>query len=172
VNAWQSIRQTQYLTRKRKWTGSANVVFASASVVIAAGSTEELAEKLRMPAAIFRPGGLTVDPDFPDYVDQELIVRLVVTQAGDATGEFAIVGGHRTSQTRSQGRGILEIEEELFAAIELLGTDSGIVVLHKASSAMNLEYVAGQYLIFRDYVFSLRTTADRFYHPVINLQES
>ncbi len=172
MNTWQSIRQMQYLIRARKWTGSSNVVFAPKSVIIAVGSTEEMAEKSRFPMAVIRPGGETSDPDFPDYIDQEVGVRLATTQAGDAHGEFALVGGHRTSQTKSVGRGLLEVEEELFAAIELLNTGDGIVIQLKAKSAVQLQQVDAQFMIFRDYLFSLRTTADRFYHAVMNLVEA
>lgn len=172
MNSWQAIRQLQYVLRRQKWTGSTNVVFASGSVIITAGVAEEAAEKIVMPAAIIIPGGLTVDKDFKDYVTQEVIVRLTVSQAGDAFGEMTVVGGHRTSQTRSQGRGLMEVEEELFNASELLNTDDGIVVQFKGSSALRVQSVDSQFLVWRDYMFALETSADRSYHPVINLVEA
>ena len=39
-----------------------------------------------------------------------------------------MLGGQRTGQTNSTGRGLLEVEEELFAAVELLNDDDGILI--------------------------------------------
>ncbi len=172
MNTWQIVRQMQYLLQNQNWTGSSNNVFAETSVMISAAPREEIAEKVRLPLVIIAPGAATVDDEYPDYVEQEIVVTLAVGHAGDAVGEFPMVGGHRTSQTRSIGRGLLEVEEEMFNAIELLNTDDGVVVQLRMSSAPSPDYVGGQYLLFRDYLLRANLTADRFYHPVINLQES
>jgi len=172
VNAWQDFRQLQYLIRAQTWPDGATVAFSSQSVIISASPIEETAEKIILPMAIIRPGGATSDQDDPDLLDQEVVISLGVGHAGDAYGEHPMVGGQRTSQTRSQGRGLLEVEEVLFNAVELLNTDDGVVIQFKAKSAPAASYIASQYYLFRDYLFSLICTADRFYHPVINLQES
>ena len=172
MNTWQCLRQVQYLLRNQKWTGSSNLVFAEGSVKITAAPPQSVFEQLRMPAVMVRPLGATTDPEkgeLPDLVEQEVAITLAVAHAGEAWGEYQIVGGHRAGQTESQGRGLLEVEEELFAAVELLDTDDGVVVQHRVSSAVQPERVGEQYLLMRDYLFRLRTSADRYYHPVENL---
>ena len=172
MNTWQTLRQIQYLLRAQTWTGGATTVFASSSVLITAAPREEVVEKIRLPMAIIKPGGNTSDADDPDLLEQEVILSLGVGHAGDAYGESPMVGSHRTSQTESKGRGLLEIEEEMFNALELLNTDDGVVIQLKASSAPRPEYVSGQYMLFRDYLFGLTVTADRYYHPVMNLDQA
>ena len=170
MNAWQVLRQLQYLIRSRDWTGSINNVFASESVKITSGPRSEAFEKMRLPVCLIRPMGMTVDPehnDAPDHLEQEIAITLAVAHSGDAFGEYSMVGGMRTSNTRSQGRGLLEVEEELFNAIELLNTDDGIVIQHRASSAVEAQDIRGQFVQFRDYLFRANLTADRFYHPVL-----
>lgn len=171
MNTWQVLRQVQYLLREQDWTGSSTSVFSSQSVIISAAPREEIVEKIVMPVAILRPAGNTVDRFAPDLISQEVLLSLGVTHAGDAYGELPVVGGHRTSQTSSKGRGLLEVEEEVFNAIELLSTDFGVVIQLRASSAMQPQHVSGQYLLFRDYLFRADLTADRFYHNGMNFAE-
>ena len=172
MNTWQCLRQIQYLLRQQAWTGSSTLVFASQSVIVTAAPHEEVVEKVTMPIAMIRPGSCTVDRFTPDLLDQEVVITLGVSHAGDAYGEFPVLGGHRTSQTQSKGRGLLEVEEEMFNAVELLNTDDGIIIQFRGASATQPKFVSDQYLLFRDYLFRLDVTADRFYHPIINLQES
>ena len=172
MNTWQNLQQIRYLIRNQNWTGSSTPVFHEEAVIVSAAPQEEVAEKVIMPIAILAPGAATVDDEAADLVEQEVIIKLGVSSSGDAYGESALIGSHRASQTDSQGRGLLEVEEELFNAVELLNTDDGVVIQHRASSAVRPEYVAGQYLLFRDYLYKLDCTADRYYHPVSNLQES
>lgn len=175
MNTWQILRQLQYLIRSRKWTSGSKSVFHTDSVKIIAGASEDALEQMIMPACLIVPSGATSDPqeqEEPDMIEQE--VGFVIGQAhhGDSWGEYRIVGGQRTGQTDSDGRGILELEEELFAAIELLDTDSGVVMQHRASSAARIQPFNRQTLVTREYLFRAWVTADRFYHPVINLQEA
>ena len=172
MNSWQAFRQAKYLLQERNWTGSSTVVFNPLSIYITAAPREESIEKLILPAVFLRPGAATSDDEYPDLIEQEMVVTLAVGHAGDAFGELPVIGGHRAGQTQSEGRGLLEVEEELFAALELLNTDDGIVIQLMAKSAVTPEYVSGQYILFRDYLFRLNVTADRFYHPVMNLQEA
>ena len=172
MNTWQCLRQLQYLHRQRRWTGSSTSVWASKSVIISAAPHEEIVERVTMPVAVIRPGSCSVDRYRPDLLDQEVVITLGVSHAGDAYGEFPVVGGHRTSQTESKGRGLLEVEEEMFAAAELLNADDGIEIQFRGASATQPKLVSGQYLLLRDYLFRLDVTTDRYYHPVINLQES
>lgn len=172
MNTWQVTRQLQYLLRARVWEDSATKVFDENSVLITAAPREAALEQLIKPACLIRPMGATCDDEEPDLIQQEIAVTLAVVHAGDNYGEAPVVGGQRTSQTSSVGRGLLEIEEELFTAVEFLNTDDGVVIQHRASSAVEPQFVAGQYMLFRDYIFRAWVTADRYYHPVENLQEA
>ncbi len=172
MNTWQVARQIQYLVRAAVWTGSSTKVFHTESVKVTAAIPQANFERVILPALFISPGGNTSDPssqEDPNLLEQELAMKLAVGHAGDAFGEFAMVGGQRTGQTDSRGRGLLEVEEEVFNAIEFLNTDDGVVIQHRMSSAPRPEMVGEQYVLMRDYLFKLDTTADRFYHPVINL---
>jgi hypothetical protein len=169
VNTWQCLRQLQYLLRGAKWEASSNVVFHSDSVIVSAAPREETIEKVIMPLIVLRPGGATIETQ-PDFLNQEVLITLGVSHAGDAFGEAPLLGMQRSSQELSPGRGLLEIEEEVFGAIDRLNTDAGIVVQHRASGAVQAAYVSGQYLAFRDYMFVLDVTASRFYHAAMNLE--
>jgi len=172
VNCWQVCRQIQYLLREQTWTGSATKVFHTKSILITAAPRESAVEQLIMPAVLIRPLGATSDDEEPDFVSQELALTLATAHAGDSYGEYPLVGGQRTGQTDSTGRGLLEIEEEVFNAIEFLNTDSGVLIQHRMSSAAEPKLVGNQYLLLRDYMFRAELTADRFYHPVENLQSA
>lgn len=172
MNTWQVCRQIQYLLREQVWTGSATAVFHTSSVLITAAPRESAMEQLIMPAALIRPLGATSDDEEPDFITQELALTLAVSHAGDSYGEYPLVGGQRTSQTDSSGRGLLEVEEEVFNAIEFLNTDAGVLIQHRVSSAAEPRMIGDQYLLLRDYMFRADLTADRYYHPVENLQEA
>jgi len=172
MNTWQVVRQIQYLLRERDWTGSATTVFHTSSVIITSAPRESALEQMIMPVALIRPLGATSDDEEPDLISQEIAITIGVAHAGDSMGEYPVVGGQRVGQTASTGRGLLEIEEELFAAVEFLNTDDGVVIQHRASSSVEPQFVAGQYVLFRDYLFRAWVTADRYYHPVENLRSA
>ena len=137
MNTWQVCRQLQYLIRARKWTGSASSVFHTDSVKITPAPRESVVETAIMPACLIRPLGATSDPEAaeePDLLDQEIAFTLAISHTGDSWGEYPLMGGQRTGQTDSDGRGLLEVEEELLAAIELLNTDDGVVIEHRMTS--------------------------------------
>ena len=174
MNTWQITRQLQYLIRSRKWTGSSALVFHTDSVKVTAAPQESAIEQMIMPACIIRPLGGTTDPEASeaaDLTEQEIGITVAVAHVGDSWGEYPLVGGQRTGQTSSVGRGLLEIEEELFNAVELLNTDDGVVIQHRASSMAQVQYVGDRHILLRDYLFRVWLTMDRYYHPVICLRE-
>jgi len=176
VNTWQVARQIKYLLQERDWTGSATTVFAPGSVLITTMPTADaLKSGIVMPGAFVRPLGNAVDPEgqeLPDLIEQEISIALIASIVNDTFGEAMLIGGQRTGQTDSRGRGLLELEEEMFAAVELLNTDDGVVIQHIASSAPQPTLVGSDMAIVREYGFRVDLTADRFYHPVSNLQET
>ncbi len=175
MNTWQVARQAQYLVRSRSWTGSSTTVFADASVIISSAVQFSAIEQMRMPVALIRVLSMDVDPEHreePDLVQQDFGVSLVTAVASDAHGQAAMVGSNRFGQTDSRGRGLLEVEEELFGAVEELNTIDGVVIQLVASGAPEaIQSDALGYVVARDYRFSAWVTMDRFYHPIINLRE-
>jgi len=175
MNTWQTVRQVQYLVRSRKWTGSSTKVFHTDSVKVTAAPRESAIEQMIMPACLIRPMGASIDPQWsesPDLFELEVAITLAVAHVGDSWGEYPMLGGQRTGQTNSTGRGLLEVEEELFAAVELLNDDDGVLIQFRASSAAQAQMIGKQYVLVRDYLFRLWVSADRYYHPVINLVEA
>lgn len=166
MNTWQTLKQLRYLLRARNWTGSSTDVFGSVHVSV--GPTEDAFRNLQYPLALIRPLAATVDPEHDeesDLIVQQVAVRLAVA-VPDGIGEAALLGANRTAgSTSSKGRGLLEVEEELFAAIEFLDQLSGISNQCRARSAVDAQVTEAEYVVFRDYVFDLYVTADRYYHP-------
>lgn len=171
MNVWQIVRQLKYLLLQRQWEGSGSDVFQDNSVVITVAPDEQALAVLIPPIALIRPLGAQSDPmhdEEPDLILQSMAVRLSVTVPGDALGQSALIGGGRQSQTDSRGRGLLEIEEELYASIGSLNTINGVVIYSRAKSEAEAELDEdNRYSCIRSYLFDALATADRFYHPVM-----
>lgn len=172
MNAWQVARQLRYLLAGRLWPGTAVPVFGR--VWVTAEVDAEMVLHGILPLALVRPGAAQADPTYgeePDLLRQSFVVRVLASVAGDPVGESAILGSHRTgTPAASFGRGVLEIEEELFAAIEVLVSSTGVHVYHRASSAAAVDLEPKLGLIAgREYEFETLVTADRFYHPPTRL---
>tara|TARA_R100000963_G_C4642949_1_gene106664 strand:- start:415 stop:1239 length:825 start_codon:yes stop_codon:yes gene_type:complete len=172
VNVWQIVRQLKYLLLQRKWEGSGSDVFQDNSVVITVAPDEQALAVLIPPIALIRPLGAQSDPmhdEEPDLILQSIAVRLSVTVPGDPLGQSALIGGGRQSQTDSRGRGLLEVEEELYASIGSLNTINGVVIYSRAKSEAEAELDEdNRYSCIRSYLFEALATSDRFYHPVMS----
>ncbi len=171
MNVWQIVRQLKYLLLQRQWEGSGSDVFQDNSVVITVAPDEQALAVLIPPIALIRPLGAQSDPmhdEEPDLILQSMAVRLSVTVPGDPLGQSALIGGGRQSQTDSRGRGLLEVEEELYASIGSLNTINGVVIYSRAKSEAEAELDEdNRYSCIRSYLFDALATADRFYHPVM-----
>ena len=171
MNTWQVIRQIKYLLLQRKWEGTGSDVFQNNSVVISVAPDDQALSVLVTPTAVLRPLGAQSDPmhdEEPDLIMQSIGVRLSVTVPGDPLGQFALIGGGRQGQGDSRGRGLLEVEEELYGAIESLNTINGVVIYSRAKSEAEAELDDdNRYSCIRTYLFDALTTASRFYHPVL-----
>jgi hypothetical protein len=117
------------------WTGGASVVFPTGCVAITANvelAMDSALKTMRTPFALLQPMGTTSDPEFdedPNFVALNLQVRIIVMVPGDATGENALMGGNKTGgSTVSQGRGIFEVEQEVFNAMGRLNGLESIIL--------------------------------------------
>lgn len=173
MNAWQVLRQLKYILTQRTWQGSGSVVFPSGSVKI----TEAMGEAakrtgIRMPFALISPGAGQSDPEAneePDLIRRDIVVSTMVAIPGDHVGERALIGANVPDYTKSEGRGVLEVEEEVLAAIKYAATDLGVVIEHKATGVAKpvIDPDLG-YVLTQDVLFQAWLTAARFYHPGIN----
>lgn len=143
------------------WTGGSNVVFPTGCVAISADvelAMESALGTMRTPFVLLQPLGTTADPDYdedPNFVALSIKARIVVMVPGDAVGENALMGGNKTAgATYSEGRGIFEVEQELFNAIGSENGTEGIILQCRHKSGVNAAIVGGNiYVAYRDIVF-------------------
>lgn len=133
MNGWQLVRQIRYLLRQRKWEGSpsAQNVFASNSVRITPIDIEDMITvgTPNSPCCKINLGRRTSDQQAKGYIAQEVSITLAVQLEGDEMAENAVIGGNRTGgKTSSRGRGLSEIESELFAVLEDVTAMNGMQV--------------------------------------------
>ena len=169
----QTIRQIAYVLRSRVWTSGAEPVFHRDSVVEQAGMTWEAARELPPPFALLGVGNGDVDDQNPLVCRQEIEIDVGVRSDGSQAPRFALIGGARASELVSDGRGILEVQRELFAAVAYLNSAGGIRIQYKGSHkpAPRLE-ADSAYWAIRTYRFEAIITNSLFYHPPDNLESS
>lgn len=117
------------------WTGSANVVFPTGCVAITPPTGEVVRnalETMRVPFALIQPSSAESDPNFdeePDFMRILVNIIIVVAIPGGAVGEEAMLGANKTlGSTKSEGRGLLEIEQEVYNAIGKLNALESITL--------------------------------------------
>lgn len=170
MNTWQVVQQLKKLLTDQKWPGGVaddTVVFGG--VHITPAPKERAFDKFQFPVALINPTDATVDPQHGEetnLIDQRIEITVIQSQAGDfaAMGETTLIGSHRTSDENSDGRGLLEIEEELFRAVGLLSAINGVRIVHRASSFVTPILDEDlPFIILRDYLFECLTSTERSY---------
>ncbi len=108
----------------------------------------------------------TADPDEPSLWKDIFSVSLAVRVAADPWGETVLIGGLRGTdgQGSSDGRGLMELEEELRKTLRFLNATSGVKirVLGRSSIATVYDEDLG-YVAARSYRFEALTTDERDY---------
>jgi hypothetical protein len=144
------------------WTGSSNVVFPTGSVAITVNADLAMVgaiKSMRMPWALLQPLDSSSDPDFdedPNLAQMNVLVRIMVSVPGDAIGENPLMGANKTGgSTKSEGRGLFEIEQELFNAIGKVNMLESInLQCRQKGAAQPALYDGGSvYVAFRDWRF-------------------
>lgn len=152
--------QTQL--RARKWDGTGEKVFAQNGVLVSMGIDSELVHRVRFPLAVILPLGATADPEHrqePGLIRRQVRISLYASVAGDPWGEDPLIGACRPSTTSSSGAGLLEIEEELWAAVEVLNALESINMLFVSASAATVQWVEGSKIaVGADYTFDATIT--------------
>jgi len=167
MNSWQCLKQIKSLLVAQKWTGSSTAIFPNGSVIITQAPPKKGISLNRMPYAFIGLGSGSSDPvhdELPDKLRVDVIVALACSVPGDPYGEAAMIGRNIQSTTDSRGRGILELEEELFNAVELLNEIDGVVIQFRAMGSPAPEYDETHgYIVKRGYRFEMDCTASRAY---------
>jgi hypothetical protein len=153
-------------------------VFHKNSVIVSANPELHALSTLIVPIAILKPLDGTVDPEFSEergLIEKSIQLSLIVAIGGDAaTAENAILGGNRVSgSVKSEGRGLLELEEEVYAAIQRLTESTGVKVSFISSSAGAVTRIdTGDnifYVAMSEYRFKMFCGTARTYAPVREL---
>lgn len=150
----------------RTWTGGSNVVFPTGCVAITANAdiaTQQALKTMRTPFALIQPLDSTSDPEFdeePNYVELNVQVRVGVMVPGDAVGENPLIGANKTAgSTYSEGRGLFEVEGEVFNAIGAINGNESVILQCRQKGAVQAIYDAsGTWIAWRDLVFSVMGT--------------
>lgn len=178
INIWQIARQIQSLIRAQTWTGTATKVFDTDSVVIVSSDSDinAIDARLIMPMALVAVGAGQSDPQHseePDLIERVLSVVLIARNENDKLGQGAIVGAVRFSATDSRSRGVLELEAELFNAVQKLVIVNGVVLgfVGQGESAVRRDFDEVAYAV-QEYTFRVFCTADPFYVPARKLAAS
>ena len=172
INSFQLLNEVVTELQSLSWAGSSTPVFHDDSIrVIGGDAIEAFAEGLIFPAALIRPGASTSDPlhgEEPDLIQFSFDVILIAVGPGDRVGAHPIMGAYRQGLTDSRGRGLLELEEELFNAVSHLRDAQGVRVQSIATGAVvSAPHDADNVIAAREYSFDAQVTADRFYHAPI-----
>ncbi len=166
MNAWQLFRQVQFLLKAAVWPTGGKKVFSPEGVIVACDLPDGFLERSRLPCAVIRVGEAQNDPDHdeePELVSQSFEVTIACSVPNDPWGQSAVLGAVRT-QNDSAGKGVLEIEEQLFANLALLGSSTGIrVVLRMKSEAAGTPSGGPEYLAWRGYRFDALVGSARSY---------
>jgi len=143
------------------WTGGANVVFPTGCVAITANvdlAMEAALQTMRTPFGLLQPMSTTSDPEFdedPNFVAFNLLCRLIVMVPGDAVGENALMGANKTGgSTVSQGRGIFEVEQEVFNAMGRLNGLENVTLQCRQKGGVQAQIIGQNvYVAYRDLQF-------------------
>lgn len=175
MNIWQVCQVLQGIIRAKTWPGGTNTVFDNDSVrVIPQGDEiQDLDEGLMPPLCLIMPLTGDIDPEYKeesDLVMRNIDITLVTVNQGDRIGETPIMGGMRVDSTQSAGRGLAEIEEPLFAAIQELAVENGIVIQFQSYGEGQVRRdAANQYIGIQDYTFRVYCSVHQTYKPATQL---
>lgn len=146
----------------QNWTGSSNVVFPTGCVAITVNADLAMLgaiKSMRTPWCLLQPLESTTDPEHdeqPNLVQMALLCRVLVSVPGDAIGENPLMGANKTGgSTKSEGRGLFEIEQELFNAIGKVNMLESINLQCRQKGAARTALFDGGsvYVAYRDYEF-------------------
>lgn len=149
------------------WTGSSNVVFATGSVLVTANLPEAvvwaLNTGLRTPFALIAPMPAESDPEFneePDWIRFNFAVLLATVVPGGTVGEEAVMGANKTGgSTSSEGRGIVELQQEFYNAVGKLNALENITLQIRQQGEHGGTFHDPNYIVWRTLLLEAWGTA-------------
>ena len=171
MNDWQLARQFKYLAMDRIWPGGEKVL---GDCRVTPMTSEDAFGLLTFPYFLINLEDASADPANPGLFEQVLSGILGVSVAGDQFGETALLGGVRSNGILgSGGRGLLEVQEEVFEALALLTGADGVnaTCTYKSGVAAAIVEDIG-YVTQRAFRFECLATLARYYHAPQNLVKS
>ena len=169
MNSWQVAKQLRFLLRAATWPDSpSNKAFGQ--VLVSNGPADRAVGQLRFPFALVIPGAVTADDEEPTLERAQFEIRLVARVANDPWGESVLIGGPRSSQGSSQGRGLMELEEVLLDNVATMNRTNGIRIRldYKSATQAQISDDLG-YVGLRSYQLEALLTADRNYEACSRL---
>lgn len=139
MNTRQACIRLRSILGARRWGGTSAGDKLLGTVLCTPGAASDVTDQLRLPAAFIAPGSGSVDPTRPELVNQDITVVVITSLPGDMFGQRALIGGTRPSATSAKSRGVLEIEEEVLAAIAQLDASQQFRIGLKWASAVGAE---------------------------------
>lgn len=163
MNSWQATKQLVFKLETAAWPDSpGGPVFAT--VHGTQGVAEEIANDYRTPFAVVRVLDAQSDAQSPGLKEQSWEIVICTAHAGDQVGEFALLGGQRASQGKSQGRGLLEVEEQLLNVVNFLDQTQQVNIVAASAGAAQAALVTDRgYVLTRAYTIRGRLTTARTY---------
>lgn len=148
------------------WPGGSFVVFPTGCVAITANADIALQQALktmRTPLALIQPLESTSDPEFddnPNYVQLNVQIRIAVMVPGDALGENPLIGANKTGgATKSEGKGLFEVEQEVHSAIGAINGAESFVLQCRQKGAVSAQYLDNNtWVAWRDLTFEVMGT--------------
>lgn len=134
MNIWQIAKHIRHVLRARTWEGSGSNEVVFGAVHITNGSQQTAAANLRFPIALIGVADGQNDDQIPEHETRTIDVVIAVHNLGDMLGENSMIGANRTDATKSQGRGILEVEEEVKAAIREMQQALGVKISFRTTA--------------------------------------
>lgn len=168
MNPWQMAQQLKHELAQVTWDGSTNPVFGTRSVYVYAGAPPSDEEHPpQFPFCLVTIGTGTPDEDHPELIQQTFTVVVAVEVAGDPLGEQAVIGGARSSASRSSGAGIAQVAERVRYAIQNLTTYDGASIIVSGSGVGSPSTLGrGRQVVFDEYtVEALCTSQPHFPAP-------
>lgn len=168
MNSRQMAQQIKHVLKAATWPETPNeLVFGDRMTFVLAGPPEEEELPGGFPFVLINIGGGTADPDDPNLVEQTFDVLTVTDVAGGRMGEYALIGGAKSSLGTSANRGVLELDDRVRAALkDLRGVDGAALLLQNTAPGSPTKIGQGRHLAVGSSTFTgWITAAPSYTHP-------
>jgi hypothetical protein len=167
VNGYQTAKLIQGALQARKWKGESGneLVFKRVRITPVDIETMLGVGAPGSPVCKINLGKRQSDQQQKGFVAQEIVVTLAVQVEGDELAENAMVGANRTAGSgSSKGRGILEVEAEMFAVLGDMNAMAGMQVQGYASGSVEVARVSmASSFVYCSYTFLFYCTTQLTY---------